>query len=186
MIHCRKVRARLSAYLDAFLPLKEREEIEAHLSVCAPCRRLVREIGFVRDVVSDPPLMTPSPSLASRIDRIPWEISQDRSFSVPVARVGMAFLTAAVALVVFVARPGMSDRRGGAPRAVAPQATVTEVQRLLPEERRVVEGPQWIAVSTSVGVPLEGRRVASPLRQDRDERIWQEVRRVSACSRRSF
>lgn len=192
MTNCRSVESKLSAYLDSFLPSKDRVAVEAHVAECPACRQLVREVRFVRDLASDLPGMEPPASLASRIDRIPWETVQDRPRISPVAtRFGVALLATAAALVMVVVRPG--PLRGGSESVAelpeTPAPAVVEVHRLvLPETRHVGADPRWGGIAANRGVPLEGPStpVASAPQRDREEMIWQEVRRVSACSRRSF
>ncbi|MCU0610226.1 MAG: zf-HC2 domain-containing protein [Candidatus Eisenbacteria bacterium] len=192
-MHCRNVQARLSEYLDSFLSPRHRQELEDHLRQCDACRQASREMRRLRDILGGLTPVDPPESLASRIDRIPWETSQDRPLIGPqTARIGLAVLTATAAVMVVLLRPTLSGAPAPGIPAVAQEHTgsaVVEVQQLmLPEERQGSPDPQWARVSMTRGVPLEGPRgsAASTPRQDRDELIWQEVRRVSACSRRSF
>jgi len=192
MMHCRNVQSRLSEYLDSFLTPAHREEVEAHLATCEACRGLAREVRLLRDVINDLTAVEPPLSLASRIDRIPREVTQDRSWIAPsTARLSVAVFAAAAAVMLVVLRPAVAGR-GVGPSAQLKGDTgspVVEVHQLmLPEERQGSPDPQWARVAISRGVPLEGPRapVASAPEQNRDEQIWQEVRRVSACSRRSF
>ncbi|MBN1426539.1 zf-HC2 domain-containing protein [Candidatus Fermentibacteria bacterium] len=192
-MHCRIVRARLSEFLDSYLNPRHREELEAHLKVCPECRQLAREMRRVRDVLGDLDQIAPSATLASRIDRIPWETSQDRSWPMPSAtRLGLVAMTVAAAVMVIVLRPAMTAKVPPGPTASIQEQTksgVVEVHELmLPEERAERFSPQLARVALARGVPLEGPAVsvtATP-GQTRDDLIWQEVRRVSACSRRSF
>jgi len=191
-MNCRNVQSRLSEYLDSFLTPTRREEVETHLADCGTCRQLAKEMKILRDAISDLTAVEPPSSLASRIDRIPWETTQDRPWIAPsTARMGVAVLTAAAAVVLVILWPSHAGS-GVGPSAELKGGTGTPVvevhQLMLPEERQGSSDTQRVRVAMSRGVPLEGPRtpVATAPQQDRDELIWQEVRRVSACSRRSF
>lgn len=186
MTDCRKVGSRLSEYLDSFLSPKDRRAVEAHLARCEPCRRLLRELELVKRVVGQLDDVDPPEGLARRIDRIPWEVAQDWPRVPAAARVG-AVLAVAAALLVLVLRPTLGNRAGPPVAHSVPQAPPASEVRglLLPQARGEGASAQW--VSLGQGVPLEpppGTQVWGT--QERHQLIWQEVRRVSAASRRSF
>lgn len=192
-MHCRIVRARLSEYLDSFLNRRLHEEMETHLRQCVECSQLSREMRRLRDVLGELDQVVPPATLASRIDRIPWETTQDRSWLEPRGtRIGLVALTATAAFVVVMLRPAMTAKAPTGPTAAVQEqtgSTVREVHQLmLPEERDGNASVQWARVASPRGVPLEGPTATVPEATGtaRDDLIWQEVRRVSAYSRRSF
>ncbi len=195
-MRCSKVRKSMSEYIDLRLTTEERADVLLHLEQCPGCKALYEETeklcGFLHGL-QDTEVPT---TLASKIDRIPWEFEQDFS-----SRFSFKFgwtLAAAAAMAAFlIIKPSPLGDSTAPTIAVVAEETLSdqavelmEVRTLLlPEERSVSEPVQWVRVPMSRGVPLD--RVSqthdSPAeRDDRDDKIWQEVRRVSVCSRRSF
>lgn len=186
----------MSEYIDLRLTAEERAGISQHLEKCQGCKALYMETekicGLLHGLQDTPVPAT----LASKIDRIPWEVEQDGTgrFSF---RLGWTLAAAAAMAAFLIIKPAPLGNSSVPSMAVVADQTMNdhsvelmEVRTLLlPEERSVSDPVQWVRVPMSRGVPLD--RVSEPYespteRDVRDDEIWQEVRRVSVCSRRSF
>ncbi len=194
-MRCSKARARLSEYMDSVLSPRRRQEMDDHFASCPSCNTLLREMGHVQAFLGELTEIKTPYNLASRIDRIPWESTQQhRSFSP--FKLGFVMAAAAAVASVFLLRPLLIDNPtvpGDIVVAEIQEQTtetdVVEIRRaVLPEKRTPLAQARWVGAPTTRGVPLEGTRKTTSLRQvsQREEQIWQEVRRVSVCSRRSF
>ena len=194
-VRCSTVKKRLSEYLDSRLRTKDKIAVEHHLQECVSCRNLHREIqSLCNDLRSlpDPPIPV---ALASRINRIPVEYEQRSTFR-PSYKLGWVAAAVAAMVVVLVLEPSILGK-GNTDEPVAEigsavdsRGNMVEVRRLLlPEERPATTPVQWVRLPMSRGVPLDRRSKpieGSMTQRERDEQIWEEVRRVSAASRRSF
>ncbi len=195
-MRCSRVKNRLSEYLDSRLSATEKQRVEDHLGQCASCRILFVETEKLCHALQGL-VDTPTPTaLAPRIDRIPWEAEQitQPSFSL---RLGWAVAAAATVVAVLLMQPihiGRSPAVGfatsHAPTRRGNETSLVEVRRLLlPEQRPSTPQVQWVRIPMSRGVPLDRRSSSTGRERNvtaRDDQIWQEVRRVSVCSRRSF
>jgi len=194
-VRCSNVKKRLSEYLDSRLNTKDRIAVENHLQECISCRNLHRDMhSLCNDLRSLPDPPVPA-ALASRINRIPVEFEQRMAFR-PSYKLGWVAAAVAAMIVVLVLEPTIM-RHGETDESVAEinpaadtQGDMVEVRRLLlPEERPATTPVQWVRLPMSRGVPLDRRSQpveGSMTQRERDEQIWEEVRRVSAASRRSF
>jgi len=194
-VRCSNVKKRLSEYLDSRLNTKDRIAVENHLQECISCRNLHRDMhSLCNDLRSLPDPPVPA-ALASRINRIPAEYEQRMAFR-PSYKLGWLAAAVAAMVVVLVLDPSIirhdkSDETIAQINTAADtQSDMVEVRRLLlPEERPTAAPVQWVRLPMSRGVPLDRRSqpVEESLTQrERDKQIWEEVRRVSAASRRSF
>lgn len=194
-MRCSTVKKRLSEYLDSRLNTKDRIAVENHLRECIACRNLHQDmLSLCKNLRSlpDPPIPA---ALASRINRIPAEYEQRMAFR-PSYKFGWVAAAVAAMVVILVLEPSII-RHGTTDNSVAEmdsavdtQGDMVEVRRLLlPEERPATTPVQWVRLPMSRGVPLDRRSQpveGSMTQRERDEQIWEEVRRVSAASRRSF
>jgi anti-sigma factor RsiW len=194
-VRCSKAKSMLSAYADGVVNPAGRRKVDEHLTECPSCRGLLEDTMQVRTLLQGLSEINEPPSLASRIDRIPWEFAQEPR-TVNVFGLGMAVAAAAVVLLVVISRPVLF---GGS--STGTEATVAELpgtdagssvmevrQPMLPEERPSPGRAQWVSIPMTRGVPLEGsgKTQTSSDESAADDRIWREVRRVSLSSRRSF
>lgn len=194
-MRCSTLKKQLSEYLDSRLGEKDRLAVEEHLRQCTSCRNLHSDMqSLCADLreLPDPPIPV---TLAARIHRIPSDYEQRTAFK-PGYRFGWVAAAVAAAVVVLVLEPSLL-KEGKIDEPVAEmEATqdtpedMVEVRRLLlPEERPATTPVQWVRLPMSHGVPLDRRSKpveGSMSQRERDEQIWEEVRRVSAASRRSF
>ncbi len=68
---CDDVRSRMMFYLDAELESNERELVDAHLSVCDPCRGVFAGEQRILDAVrAARPLQSASPELRARVEKV--------------------------------------------------------------------------------------------------------------------
>ena len=192
-MRCSKAKSMLSAYADMVVNSAGRRKVDEHLTECPSCKGLLEDTMKLRTLLQELSDIKEPRSLASRIDRIPWEYAQE-SRTVNVFGLGMAVAAAAVVVLVVISRPVLFGGSSiGSETSVAELresgSSLTEVrQPMLPEERPSSGRAQWVSIPMTRGVPLEGssKTQTSADESGADDRIWREVRRVSLSSRRSF
>jgi anti-sigma factor RsiW len=192
-VRCSKAKSMLSAYADMVLNPAGRRKVDKHLAECPSCKGLLEDTMKVRTLLQELGEINEPHSLASRIDRIPWEFVQEPR-TMNVFGLGMAVAAAAVVVLVVISRPVLfGGSSTGSETSVAELreagSHLTEVrQPMLPEERPSSGRTQWVSIPVTRGVPLEGssKTQLSADESGADDRIWREVRRVSLSSRRSF
>jgi hypothetical protein len=59
--------SRILGYVDRRLKENERQEVEKHLAVCAPCRLRVEEFRAVSELLDELPVIEPSPEFDMRV-----------------------------------------------------------------------------------------------------------------------
>jgi len=64
---CEKMESRILGYVDRRLKENERQEVEKHLAVCAPCRLRVEEFRAVSELLDELPVIEPSPEFDMRV-----------------------------------------------------------------------------------------------------------------------
>jgi Putative zinc-finger len=64
---CEKISKRLVSYLDGRAGAKEREEVEAHLKLCAECRERAEEFRRLWEVMAEVPAVEPSVTFDARL-----------------------------------------------------------------------------------------------------------------------
>jgi predicted anti-sigma-YlaC factor YlaD len=67
MMSCRDVTARASAYLDGDLGRWERLRLQAHLAICAGCRRYLRQLATTLAVLRRLPSTAPVGEVVDRL-----------------------------------------------------------------------------------------------------------------------
>jgi len=66
-MNCGHTEKKLVAYLDGKLTIAERREFEGHLDICAVCREQAEGFRSVSDVLSELPVLAPSPAFDNRV-----------------------------------------------------------------------------------------------------------------------
>ncbi len=94
---CQEIRQKLSAYQDGEVSHPQRDNIEAHLQGCTPCRKYLADLGQTYQLINSLPQIKPDPMFTRRVmnsvaDTSLWNRMLGkplRLFSIPSAAIAM-------------------------------------------------------------------------------------------------